>query len=575
MFRRLIFSFALFWPALAGAQSVQQLPPVTQGHLAYWVAPGVIGDAGPATAGKITNVGIFSNGGLPFCETASTVPLLSFNPLSSPYNQVCISTSASSAAVLSLQNYNGAAAQGLNVLVNGFTALSISSTGGATLPEGISVGSIAPIAANTLVANATNATASPTASTLSGYLDSAIGSTQGDMVVRTGLGWQSLGPGALGACLTSQGAAANLIWGSCSGTGSSGTVTSVATGTGLTGGTITTSGTLSLAAASSDTIKSNITGGSAAPTDNSLTAILDAVIGTTQGSVLERGASVWGSIPPNTTANTIFTSGGSAANPSYQGLSAIIDAVIGSTRGSLLERGASGWSLLAPGTSGNVLTSNGSSSDPSYQVVASSAPWPSTTNNVVTTSGTVTIPTGAARAIITVCGGGGGSGSGGGVAGAGGGGGAACAEQFFSGFTGGNTLLVTIGGGGAASTGSGNAGTGGTTTVASGTQTIATLSANGGHPGSDFNSGTSGPGTGAASQPTTSGASLTIPGGSGDDGVGTSNGGRGGSSLYGMGGGQTIAGCKSASNYGAGSGGSFSGNGCAGSPGVVIIQWYS
>src|SRR5579884_3609765 len=41
---------------------------------------------------------------------------------------------------------------------------------------------------------------------------------------------------------------------------SAGTVTSVATGTGLTGGPITTSGTISLASATNNTIKSNISG---------------------------------------------------------------------------------------------------------------------------------------------------------------------------------------------------------------------------------------------------------------------------------------------------------------------------
>lgn len=75
---------------------------------------------------------------------------------------------------------------------------------------------------------------------------------------------------------------------------SSGTVTSVASGTGLAGGPITTTGTLALANAANNTLKSNVSGGSAAPTDNTLTAILDAIMSSTQGAVLSRGASVWG-----------------------------------------------------------------------------------------------------------------------------------------------------------------------------------------------------------------------------------------------------------------------------------------
>src|SRR5580693_4905788 len=48
--------------------------------------------------------------------------------------------------------------------------------------------------------------------------------------------------------------------------------------------------------------------------------------------------------------------------------SAAIDAVFGSTEGSLLVRGASVWALLPPGSvSGDVLTSNGTGAVPSYQ----------------------------------------------------------------------------------------------------------------------------------------------------------------------------------------------------------------
>lgn len=74
---------------------------------------------------------------------------------------------------------------------------------------------------------------------------------------------------------------------------SAGTVTSVATGTGLTGGTITTTGTISLANIANNDLLANISGGSAAPIANTLTAILDAVFSSTQGSTLARGSSLW------------------------------------------------------------------------------------------------------------------------------------------------------------------------------------------------------------------------------------------------------------------------------------------
>ncbi len=63
-------------------------------------------------------------------------------------------------------------------------------------------------------------------------------------------------------------------------------------------------------------------------------------------------------------------SGGSAV-PADNTLSAIIDAAIGSTRGAVLYKGASGWAILSPGTSGFALTSNGAGADPSYQATSS------------------------------------------------------------------------------------------------------------------------------------------------------------------------------------------------------------
>ena len=58
---------------------------------------------------------------------------------------------------------------------------------------------------------------------------------------------------------------------------------------------------------------------------------------------------------------------------SGKNLSDVIDAAVGSTRGSILERGASGWALITPGLPGTVLTSNGSGGDPSYTPAASGA----------------------------------------------------------------------------------------------------------------------------------------------------------------------------------------------------------
>lgn len=72
-----------------------------------------------------------------------------------------------------------------------------------------------------------------------------------------------------------------------------GTVTSVATGTGLTGGPITGSGTILFADIADDRLLANISGGSAAPSANTLTAVIDAMIGGNNGDMLYRTGGVW------------------------------------------------------------------------------------------------------------------------------------------------------------------------------------------------------------------------------------------------------------------------------------------
>lgn len=52
-----------------------------------------------------------------------------------------------------------------------------------------------------------------------------------------------------------------------------------------------------------------------------------------------------------------------------QSLTATIDAAIGSTRGSILERGAATWGLIVPSAAGLPFVSNGVGADPSYQVL--------------------------------------------------------------------------------------------------------------------------------------------------------------------------------------------------------------
>lgn len=150
--------------------------------------------------------------------------------------------------------------------------------------------------------------ASVTATTI---LDS-IGSTRGNVIYRGASVWAALAVGTSGQVLTSGGAGADPSWTTA---GGSGTVTSIATNNGLTGGTITSTGTIGLATIADARVLANISGGSAVPSANTVTGIID-TIGATQGQVLYRGASAWSALATGTSGFFLKTSGASA-NPSW------------------------------------------------------------------------------------------------------------------------------------------------------------------------------------------------------------------------------------------------------------------
>jgi hypothetical protein len=80
-------------------------------------------------------------------------------------------------------------------------------------------------------------------------------------------------------------------------------------------------------------------------------------------------APVFGVLPSLPLAQNQILQGNVSAVATPVTFSAAIDAAIGSTRGSILERGASGWQIVAPGTTALPLVSNGSGADPAYQVL--------------------------------------------------------------------------------------------------------------------------------------------------------------------------------------------------------------
>lgn len=195
-------------------------------------------------------------------------------------------------------------------------------------------------------------------------------------------------------------------------------------------------------------------------------------------------------------------------------------------------------------------------------------------SQIFTGTGTFTIPSGITSLKVSVVGGGGGGG-GGTVANSGGGGGSGgVAIKWLTGLTPGLTLAVAIG-----AIGTGNSGATGTNgnaaQVASGTQTITTVVANGG--GGGITGAVPGGGLPAT---VGTGGDVNLGGGAGTTGQPAINvGGTGGSSFFGGGGaagGPNTAGAIAlASGGGGGGAGGSVGNtaGGNGAAGIVIFEW--
>ena len=146
------------------------------------------------------------------------------------------------------------------------------------------------------------------------------------------------------------------------------------------------------------TVKANLTGGSAAPSDVTPSAILD-TFGTQTGSLLYRNTSSWQALTAGTNA-TILRSNGTTSAPSWSTLSTLIDAALGSSsQGSLLFRGATSWQNLSPGTAGQLLQTQGSGANPAWftvpgtGTVTSIATGTGLTGGPITTTGTISIAT--------------------------------------------------------------------------------------------------------------------------------------------------------------------------------------
>lgn len=205
--------------------------------------------------------------------------------------------------------------------------------------SGAPCGSGLPSIANgNIISNVTGASHVPSGNTLSATIDMAIGLTSNDFLYRGASAWSL---GSFGTGLSFSGGVLSAA------------VTSIA---GRTGAVTLSSGDISgLGALATQSTPCTIAQGCTGAI--SLTAH-GVVVGEGTGAAAATAAGA---------ANSVLIGNGGSADPSFATLTATLDAAIGSTRGAILERGASGWALVTPGTSGFALTSNGAAADPSYQ----------------------------------------------------------------------------------------------------------------------------------------------------------------------------------------------------------------
>jgi hypothetical protein len=170
------------------------------------------------------------------------------------------------------------------------------STGGSPI-TGTGTVSLAAIANATVLANTGGSSAPPVSTTVSLLLDTAFATTQGIVLYRGASGWAALTPGTSGQILTTGGAAANPSWQNAPITGSS---------------------TPNLR------IVSNISGSSAVPTGNTLSAIFDAILSSARGAIIYRTSSGWTALAPGTTGQVLQT-GGASADPTWAGVATNLD----------------------------------------------------------------------------------------------------------------------------------------------------------------------------------------------------------------------------------------------------------
>jgi hypothetical protein len=299
-------------------------------------------------------------------------------------------TSAGSAGQVLTSQAGGSSAMTWTTPTTG-TVTSIATNNGITGGTITSTGTIglATIANNDLLANISGSTAAPSATTLTAFIDSAIGSTQGDVLYRNASSWVVLAPGTSGQFLETQGAAANPQWAS----GNSGTVTSVATGSGLTGGTITSTGTISVATNGiTNSLFRQSAGLSVVGNSTNATANVADITGTANQVLVVNAAGT----------SLAFGALNLASSSAVTGVLPVANGGTGQStltnHGVLIGAGTSAITQLAAGAAGTILTGQGAA-DPSFSATPTLGVAGTTLGTLSlagNTSGTITIKSQAA-----------------------------------------------------------------------------------------------------------------------------------------------------------------------------------
>jgi hypothetical protein len=120
--KKLIVLFLTAFSFAAQAQApVKQSGSITPTHASCWTTTGVIQDCGTAAVPFLTTFGIVHDGAGAFCVNSAAT--------TGPYNSLCLQVSTSGPAQVVLQNHGGAAAQPLQFVLNGTTAVLATVTG--------------------------------------------------------------------------------------------------------------------------------------------------------------------------------------------------------------------------------------------------------------------------------------------------------------------------------------------------------------------------------------------------------------------------------------------------------------